>query len=215
MSDEETTSQPDPAEVFPHVADQAFVNSPALSQIVENFVTQGLNAITGLTLLASSITRTIAILGAVIVGVAVLLTVVALSGIEQWVTLVLGGILMIAAVIAPMITSFRLKAVPSQANELVGDLKVLAGRMVDVYKSTGETFAGAGQPVEGGVIARVGAYRQQYQTINSLPNMFKDLTSLAPTIARITSLPTLFGIGLGAILLAALAIPVLAGVWIA
>ncbi len=213
MPDEEP--QPDPAEVFAPGAAQAFVNSPALNHVVENFVTQGLNAITGLTLLASSITRTIAIIGAVIVGVALLLTLAALSGLEQWVVLGLLAALMIAAVVAPVVTSFRLKAVLKHGNELVGDLKVLAGRMVDVYQSTGETFAGAGQPIEGGVVARVGAYRQQYQTINSLPNMFKDLTRLAPTIARITSLPMLFGMGLGAILLAALAIPVLAIIWIA
>lgn len=213
MPDEET--QPDPVEVFAPGSADAFVNSPALNQVVENFVTQGLNAITGLTLLASSITRTIAIIGAVIVGVALLLAAVALSGLEQWVVLGFGAALMIAAVVAPMVTSFRLKAVLKHGNELVSDLKVLAGRMVDVYKSTGETFAGAGQPVQGGVVSQVGAYRQQYQTINSLPNMFKDLTRLAPTIARITSLPTLFGLGLGAILVATLAIPVLAIIWIA
>ena len=213
MSDEEM--QPDPAEVFAPGSAQAFVNSPALNQVVENFVTQGLNAITGLTLLASSITRTIAIIGAGIVGVALLLAAVALSGVEQWMVLAVGAALMFAAVVAPVVTSFRLEAVLKHGNELVGDLKVLAGRMVHVYKSTGETFAGAGQPVEGGVLAQVGAYRQQYQTINRLPDMFKDLTRLAPTIARITSLPSLLAMGLGAILLAAVAIPVLAIIWIA
>jgi hypothetical protein len=213
MSDEET--QPEPAEVFAPGSAQPFVNSPALNQAVEVFVTQGLNAITGLTSLASSITKTLAIVGGLIVGVAMLLTAAALSGTEQWVVLALLTALMIAAVVAPVLTSFRLKAVLKHGNELVGDLKVLAGRMVDVYKSTGETFAGAGRPIEGGVVAQYGAYRQQYQTINSLPDMFKDLTKLAPTIARITSLPTLFGLGLGAILLAALTIPVLLIVWIA
>lgn len=213
MSDEETHT--DPAEIFPPGAAQAFVNSPGLNQVVQNFVTQGFNAITGLTLLASSIIRTIAIIGAIIVGVAALLAAAALSGTEQWVVLGCGAALMVAAVVAPVVTSFRLKSVLKHGNELVSDLKVLAGRMVEVHKSTGETFAGAGRPIEGGVVAQYGAYRQQYQTINRLPNMFKDLTRLAPTIARITSLPTLLGIGLGAILLAALAIPVLAIIWIA
>lgn len=215
MPDEGTTSEPDPAEVFAPGSAQHFVNSPGLNQVVEHFVSQGLTAITGLTALASSITRTIAIIGAVIVGTAVMLTVVALSGIEQWVMLGFSGILLIAAVVAPLLTSFRLKSVLNHAGGLVDDLKVLAGRMVEMYKSTGETFSGAGQPVEGGVMSQVSAYRQQYQSISTLPNMFKDLTSLAPTIARITSLPSLFGIGIGAIVLAALTIPVLAIIWIA
>jgi hypothetical protein len=213
MSGEET--HPDPAEVFAPGSAQAFVNSPGLNQVVQTFVTQGFNAITGLTLLASSIIRTIAAIGAVIVGVVVLLTAVALSGTEQWVVLGCGGALMVAAVVAPLVTSFRLKSVLKHGNELVSDLKVLAGRMVEMYQSTGETFARAGQPVEGGVVAQYGAYRQQYQTIKGLPDLFKDLTRLAPTIARITSLPTLLGIGLGAILVATLAIPVLAIIWVA
>lgn len=213
MSDEDP--QPEAAEVLPPGAARAFVNSPALNQAVETFVSQGLNAITGLTTLASSIIRTTAIIGFLIVGVAALLAAAALSGTEQWVVLGLGAVLMIAAVVAPLLTSFRLRSVLKHTNGLVSDLKVLAARMVDTYKSTGETFAGAGQPVQGGVVSQMGAYRQQYQSINRLPNMFKDLTTLAPTIARITSLPTLFGIGLGAILLAALSIPVLAIVWIA
>jgi len=213
MSNEEP--QPEPPEVFLPGSAQAFVNSPGLHQMVDTFVAQCLNAITGLTVLASSITRTLAIVGGLIVGVFGLLAAAALSGTEQQVVLGVGFILLIAAVIAPIVTSYRLKKVVKHGNELVGDLKVLAGRMVEAYKSTGQTFAGAGQPVEGGMVAQVGAYRQQYQTINSLPNMFKDLTRLAPTIARITSLPTMFGIGLGAILLAALSIPVLLIIWIA
>ncbi|HUF99528.1 MAG TPA: hypothetical protein VMM60_15465 [Ilumatobacter sp.] len=214
MSDEQFESPEEPTEVLPPGSAQAFIDAASMSGLIEDFVRQGLAALNGIAAIASAITKTIAVVGAVVVGVAMLIGVAALSGTAQTVLLVAGVVLLFAAVVAPLVATMRLNAIPKQASGLVSDLKVLAARLIDTHKNTGDLFAGAGRPTEGGVFSQVGAYRQQYSSITSLPSMFKDLTSLAPTISKITSLPTLFGIGFGAIALAGLSIPVLALVWL-
>lgn len=200
--------------MLPPGSAQAFINSAALGDVVNGFARQGFAALSGLAALAGTITKTIAVVGFVVIGVAMLIGVVALSGTAQIVLLVAGAVLFVAAVVAPLIATRRLRAIPNQATELASDLKVLASRMAQLRGNTGGTFAGTGQPVGGGVFSQVGAYRQQYSSITSLPNMFKDLTSLAPTIARLTSLPSLFGMGLGAIAIAGFSVPVLTLLWI-
>ena len=185
---------------------------------IDDLVDRAVQAVAAIARRGSTLTTGVAIVAAVIFGSAYLVGLAAFGGSTRTMWAVVGGAMLLAAVGAPLVASFRLRAIPRKTRGLVGELRTLLGRDESAKRIVIETVAaeptfdstgaaagdapgGASPGVHGG--GRFGASRtpevigqfQRFSTLRSIAGA-ADVPTIASIARTIGSLPALVSIGI-------------------
>lgn len=150
----------------------------------------------------SSFTTSVALIGAVISGLAYLVGLAAFGGSTRAVWAVVGAAILLGAVGAPLLASFRLRSLPRQSAQLAGELRTLLRRDDDAKQVIIETVSweddGATPPPGPGVRGLPPTIwrSQHYTTLRGIVGHTDDVTNLAAAFRRIATVPWLVIIGL-------------------
>lgn len=159
--------------------------------------------------LGSALALVVAVLGVAVAGGAELIGIAALGGGEEKVWVVIGGLLLAAAVVPPLVASVRLRAIPRHTGQLATDLRAMfdaGGEARAVVIETTEAGAGSREVVTS--VAPMGRLRAA--AIQSGAG-----GHLSDVAATLMSLPALLAIALGAMCVSAITGFILLLVWIA
>lgn len=150
----------------------------------------------------SALTTGVAIVAAFVTGLAYLVGLAAFDGGTRTVWLVVGAALVIGAVGAPLLASFRLRSLPRQSSQLAGELRTLLHRSDEAKRVVVETVSWEddGSPAPSGPGGRpmpaVVWQSQHYTTLRGVVGHTDDVKNLAAAFQRVASLPGLVSLGL-------------------
>lgn len=176
---------------------------------VDALVDHAVAAVSALARRASSLTTGTAVAAAVIVGSAYLVGLAAFDGSARAGWAVVGGISLLFAVGAPLLATYRLRAIPRHKNDLVAELRTLLHRDDEAKRVVIETVEADPQDAtliysRGGFApggtggTRTPAAMAQFQRITSLGSFATadDLTHIATVGRTVRSLPRLVATGI-------------------
>lgn len=176
---------------------------------IDELVARAVAAVSTLARRGSSLTTGVAVVAAVVVGLAYLVGLAALDGGMRTVWAVVGGIGLLIAVGAPLLATFRLRSIPHKANHLVAELHTLVDRNNDAKRVVIDTVeaepdAAASVSTRGGFGAggiggsRTPAVIVQFQRFSSLRNFATsdDVKNIASVSRTIGTLPVLVATGI-------------------
>jgi hypothetical protein len=95
---------------------------------IDALVDRAVAAVSTIARRGSTLTTGVAIVAALIFGAAYLVGLGAFGGSTRTAWAVIGGALLLVAVGAPLVASFRLRSIPKKADRLVGELRALINR---------------------------------------------------------------------------------------
>jgi hypothetical protein len=194
---------------------------------IDALVDRAVAAVSTIARRGSTLTTGVAIVAALVFGAAYLVGLGAFGGTTRTVWAVVGGALLLVAVGAPLVASFRLRSIPKKANSLVGELRALIDRdesarrvIIDTVLSEdgsaepsaadsmdARRFAAGGFAAGGFGSARTPQVVMQFQRFSQLRSFATsdDVKNLAGVAQTVGSLPGLVSAGilltgLGAIL---------------
>ncbi len=175
---------------------------------IDALVQRAVWAVSAIARRGSTLTTSVAMIAAFVVGGAYVVGLAAFGGGTRSVWAIVGGAMLIIAVGAPLVATFRLLAIPRKATSLVGELRTLLRRDESARRvviDTVEAEPGAPSPALGGT--RTPEVVLQFQRFSSLGAFATsdDVKHIASVARTIGSLPALVAtgillIGLGAVL---------------
>lgn len=95
---------------------------------IDALVDRAVSAMSTIARRGSTLTTGVALVAAVVFGTTYLVGLAAFGGSTRTTWAVIGGVLLAIAVGAPLVASFRLRSIPKKASSLVGELKTLIDR---------------------------------------------------------------------------------------
>jgi hypothetical protein len=187
---------------------------------IDQLVDRALSVVTTLARRGSTVTTGVAIFAGLVVGSAYLVGLAAFGGGTRSVWAVIGAFMLLLAVGAPLLASFRLRAIPRKAPRLAAELRAILagdGEAKRVVIETVEADSGTAQPT----VVGFGATRSpmvlgQYQRFTTLRGVASSegVANLAAVAQRLASLPGLIAIALLVTMLSAVLGFVFLLIWI-
>lgn len=185
---------------------------------IDALVDRAVSAMSTIARRGSTLTTGVALVAALVLGTTYLVGLAAFGGSTRTAWVVIGGVLLVIAVGAPLLASFRLRSIPKKANSLAGELRTLIDRdesarrvIIDTVES--EPGAAGSADFSGGFAtgglgsARTPQVVLQFQRFSQLRSfaLSDDVKNLASVAHTVGSLPALVSAGilltgLGAIL---------------
>lgn len=95
---------------------------------IDALVDRAVSAVSTITRRGSTLTTGVAIVAGLVLGATYLVGLAAFGGSTRAVWAVIGAVLLLVGVGAPLLASFRLRSIPKRANSLVGELRTLLDR---------------------------------------------------------------------------------------
>lgn len=181
---------------------------------VDRLVDAALGALSNLARRGSTLTTGVALLALLVVGLAYAIGIAALDGSAQSAWVVLGGVLLITAVGAPLLASLRLRAIPRSTTKLATELRGLLGQSDAARQVVIDTVAHDEPQADGRPLPAIVYQSQHYTTLRTLAGTSGDFKDLAVVFHRVATLPGLVAIGLLLTALGALCGFVLFLVWV-
>lgn len=171
---------------------------------VDQLVDRALAAVTTLARRGSTVTTGVAIFAFLVVGAAYLVGLAAFGGGTRTAWAVVGATILLLAVGAPLLASFRLRSIPRNAASLAAELRtVLAGdgeakRVVIETVEADDPNATEPTVVGFGGAARAPMVSAQYQRFTTLRGVASSegVSNLAAVAQRLASLPGLLAVAL-------------------
>lgn len=181
---------------------------------IDALVDRAVSAMSTIARRGSTLTTGVAIMAALVMGAAYLVGLAAFGGGTRSAWAVIGGVLLVVAVGAPLVASFRLRSIPKKANSLVGELRTLVDRDESARRvviDTVESEDGSGAPkaanptdapgtfaAGGFTAARTPQVVLQFQRFSQLRNFARadDVKNLANVAQTVGSLPALVAAGI-------------------
>lgn len=168
---------------------------------VGRLVDRAIDALGNMARKGSALTTGVAIVAAFISGLAYVVGLAAFDGGTRRVWLVVGAAIVVGAVGAPLLASFRLRSLPKQSAQLAGELRTLLRRSDDAKRVVVETVSweddATPRPGPGGrPMPAVVWQSQHYTTLRGLVGRSDDVKNLAAAFQRIATLPGLVTLGL-------------------
>lgn len=185
---------------------------------IDVLVDRAISAVSTLARRGSTLTTGVALVAAAVLGATYLVGLGAFEGDTRALWAVVGAVLLVIGVGAPLVASFRLRAIPRKADRLVGELRTLlhrneSARRVVIDTVEAEPTASGSMNVRGGFAAggfagtRTPEVVMQFNRISELRTFATsdDVKNIAGVARTVGSLPMLVvaGIlftGLGALL---------------
>jgi hypothetical protein len=146
---------------------------------------------------------------AAVLGATYLVGLAAFGGSTRTTWAVVGAVLLVIAVGAPLVASFRLRSIPKKANSLVGELRTLIGRdesarrvvieTVEAEPNAADSMNAPGGFAAGGFAStRTPQVVLQFQRFSQLRSfaMSDDVKNLASVAQTVGSLPALVSAGI-------------------
>lgn len=162
---------------------------------VDRLVDRALQALRTFAHRGSTLTTGVALMALFVVGLAYLVGLQALTGGARTVWMGLGAVMLVAAVGAPLLASFRLRAIPKHSTELASELRTLLGRNEDARRVVIETVAAdagdAPSMPSGRPVPVVVFQSQNYTRLSSMATAKDGFTTLAWAFHSLASLPGL------------------------
>ena len=176
---------------------------------IDALVDRAVSAVSTLARRGSTLTTGVAIVAAVVLGATYLVGLAAFGGGTRTTWAVVGAALLVIAVGAPLVASFRLRAIPKKANSLVGELRTLlnrdeSARRVVIDTVEAEPSAAGSMNARGGFAAggfggtRTPEVVLQFQRFSQLRSfaMSDDVKNIASVAQTVGSLPALVSAGI-------------------
>ena len=164
---------------------------------LDRLVRRAVDAVGHLARRGSNITTAVGLLALLVTGATYLVGIAAFGGGTRIVWTVLGVALLLFAVGAPLLASFRLRAIPHHAEELVSDLRLLLGRNAEARRVVIDTVAVDEEPSTAVSAAPTFIVQSgQYTTLHRLAIGAGDVQHLAKVTRELAVLPSLVFIGL-------------------
>jgi len=166
---------------------------------VDRLVDVAVGAVARLARRGSVLTTGVALVAAVIVGGAYLIGIAAFTGGDRTIWLVAGGLLLAAAVGAPLLASVRLRGIPRRATALSSELRALLGRSEEAKRVVVETFdreSTADSGPTGRQVPAIVVQGQQFSRLRTIAGSSGELATLIATLRRLATLPGLVAIGI-------------------
>jgi hypothetical protein len=175
---------------------------------IDALVDRAVSAVSTIARRGSTLTTGVAIVAALVFGAAYLVGLGAFGGSTRTAWAVIGGALLLVAVGAPLVASFRLRSIPKKANSLVGELRALinrneSARRVIIDTVEAEPSAAGSMDARGFAAGGFGSARTpqvvvQFQRFSQLRSFATsdDLKNLASVAQTVGSLPALVSAGI-------------------
>ena len=181
---------------------------------VDRLVDAALGALGSLARRGSTLTTGVALIALLVVGLSYGIGIAALDGSAQSAWVLLGGILLVTAVGAPLLASLRLRAIPKSTTKLASELRGLLGQSDAARQVVIETVAHDEPEADGRPLPAIVYQSQHFTTLRTLAGSSDDFKDLALVFHRVATLPGLVAIGLLLTALGALCGFVLFLVWV-
>jgi hypothetical protein len=175
---------------------------------IDALVDRAVAAVSALARRGSTLTTGVAIVAAVVLGATYVVGLAAFGGGTRTTWAVIGAVLFVIAVGAPLLASFRLRSIPKQAGRLVGELRTLLNRDESARRVIVDTVEA--EPLPAATTARggfgpagFGGTRPevvlQFQRLSALRNFATsaDVRSIGNVARTIGLLPALLSAGIG------------------
>lgn len=162
---------------------------------VDALVDRAVSAVSTIARRGSTLTTGVALVAGVVLGATYLVGLAAFGGGMRTAWAIIGAVLLLVAVGAPLVASFRLRAIPQKANSLVGELRTLLGRdesarrvVIDTVESEPSTRGPQRKP----------AVIMEFQRFSKLSSFARsdDVRNLASVARTIGTLPVLVSAGI-------------------
>ena len=164
---------------------------------LDRLVRRAVDAVGHLARRGSNITTAVGLLALLVTGATYLVGIAAFGGGTRIVWTVLGVALLLFAVGAPLLASFRLRAIPHHAEELVSELRLLLGRNEEARRVVIDTVAIDEEPSAAVTAAPTFIVQSgQYTTLHRIAIGAGDVQHLAKVTRELAYLPSLVFIGL-------------------
>jgi hypothetical protein len=139
----------------------------------------------------------VAVVVLVVGGLAYLTGLAGLSGSARSLWAVIGLVMLVVAVGAPLLARWRLASIGTHAGDLMGDLRTLIARDVDAERVVIETVAVDEPTPSAGRDLRPVVYdSRQFDRLRTVSVKADDLRELPSAMRAVTTLPLLLGIAL-------------------
>jgi hypothetical protein len=182
---------------------------------LDRLVRRAVEAVSHLARRGSIITTGVGLLALLVTGATYLVGLGAFTDGARVAWTVLGAALLLFAVGAPLLASFRLRAIPHHANELVGELRLLLGRNDEARRVVIDTVAIDSEPSTAVTAAPTFIVQSgQYTALHRIAIGAGDVQHLAKVTRELAYLPSLVFIGLALTGLAAFLGFVFTLIWI-
>ena len=176
---------------------------------IDALVDRAVSVVSTIARRGSTLTTGVAIMAALVFGAAYVVGLAAFGGGTRTAWAIIGGVMLLVAVGAPLLATFRLRSIPHKANHLVGELRTLLNRDESARRvviDTVEAEPGAAQSINtrgafgaGGI----GGTRSpevviQFQRLSQLRTFARsdDVRNIAHVARTIGSLPVLVSAGI-------------------
>jgi hypothetical protein len=164
---------------------------------LDRLVSRAMLAVGHLARKGSLLTLGVAVIALVVAGAAYLVGLAAFDDGTHAVWLVLGALIVIAAVGAPLVATWRLLAVPRHADDLTVELRALLGRNADARRIVVDTVVIDEEPAAANTAApTVIVQSGQFNTLHRIAVDSGDVDHLAQVTRDLATLPSLLFIGL-------------------
>jgi hypothetical protein len=163
---------------------------------LDRLVDAAMGALGSLARRGSTLTTGVALIALVVVGLAYAIGIAALDGSAQSAWVLLGGILLVSAVGAPLLASMRLRAIPKSTTKLATELRGLLGQSDEARQVVIETVAHDEPASDGRPLPAIVYQSQHFTTLRTLAGTSEDFKDLAVVFHRVATLPGLVAIGL-------------------
>jgi hypothetical protein len=152
--------------------------------LVSNLARKGMALATGL-----------AVLTLLVGGLSYLTGLAGLEGSAHSAWTVIGAVMLVGAVGAPLLARWRLRGVSRRADQLVGEVRTLISRDPEAQRVVIETVALDDQPPEIADLRPVVYDSRQFSRLRTV-SVGADLRELPPALTALSTLPRLLAIGL-------------------
>jgi hypothetical protein len=137
----------------------------------------------------------VAIVTTLVVGAGFALGVAAMSGDVQSAWILIGGVLAVIAIGAPLLAGWRLLSVRRQAGDLVGEVRTLLSNDAQAERVVIETVD-VGEDGTGGATPAVVGQTVQFSRLRAIALNTENLRSLPGALRAVTTFPALLAIAL-------------------
>jgi hypothetical protein len=164
---------------------------------VDELARRTTNLVTTLARKGMALATGVAVLVAIVGGLAYLTGLAGLDGSARSAWTVVGAVLLVVAVGAPLVARWRLGAVRRHANELVGDVRTLITRDGEAQRVVIETVAVEERdPAEVAELRPVLYDSRQFTRLRQVTVTATDLRALPGVMRTLTTFPALLGVAL-------------------
>jgi len=167
---------------------------------LDRLVDRAMKALASFARRGSTITTGVALVALLVVGLAYLVGLAAFDGGARAVWIGVGAAMLVASVGAPLLASFRLRAIPRQSAALAAELHSLLGHDAEAKRVVIDTVAAddgaTGTMPSGRPVPAVVFQSQHYTRLHTIVDTREGFTTLAAAFRSLAGLPGLISVGL-------------------